>query len=215
MSKKEKGYEFDERTFRLKNYCYRDIDLLANDKVICFINTPNGGKYYSNPFMQYEIEPNDTILDMFNETTFCKKRETDCIHGGWEFERRDFEFCDKCKNRVAYNIEEYKSRKYENVDKFKNCFKKREPKSLDEILVEEDRQNLTYNQYLKTYYWKCFREQAIEHYENKCSWCGASGDETSMSVHHIRYGVWFDEDINNVVLLCRDCHSKAHGKVGD
>lgn len=78
--------------------------------------------------------------------------------------------------------------------------------------IEINHNYLKYQDYLKTDYWKSFRQKSLEHYENKCNWCGADGEEVTMHVHHIKYGEWFNEELENVILLCGSCHSKAHGK---
>lgn len=73
-------------------------------------------------------------------------------------------------------------------------------------------EHMTYQKYLKTDYWKAFRQKALEHYGRRCDWCGSQGNSIILHVHHVRYDKWFDEKLENVILLCSDCHRKAHGK---
>lgn len=51
-----------------------------------------------------------------------------------------------------------------------------------------------------------YRSKALEHYEEKCTNCGATED---VIIHH-RDGHRSNNAISNLIPLCRGCHQKVH-----
>ncbi len=67
---------------------------------------------------------------------------------------------------------------------------------------------MTYHEYLLSPVWTLLRRQrlAIDNYE--CVLCGAPAEV----VHHRRYPeVLGDENVTDLVSLCRECHERHHG----
>lgn len=62
-----------------------------------------------------------------------------------------------------------------------------------------------YRQYLTSDAWKKKRLEALERYGCICSRCGEHGTD----VHHRTYARIGNETVNDLEVLCRDCH-KAH-----
>ena len=71
---------------------------------------------------------------------------------------------------------------------------------------------MPYASYLKTEHWRHFRDEVIKHYDGKCAVCNSEKD---LNVHHRSYKNRGRETFNDVVLLCRDCHSKIHAISGE
>lgn len=67
----------------------------------------------------------------------------------------------------------------------------------------------TYDEYLKSDHWQHMREIAREHYGNTCCLCGS---DYQLDVHHRTYERRGRERLSDVILLCRDCHSRYHAK---
>ena len=67
----------------------------------------------------------------------------------------------------------------------------------------------TYQDYLQSEYWQKVRTEALEHYHNKCMLCSK---DSGLNVHHNNYTNLGNETMADVVVLCRDCHSKHHEK---
>ena len=66
---------------------------------------------------------------------------------------------------------------------------------------------LAYKNYLNSVTWKHIREEAVKYYNGKCVKCGNAG----VDVHHMFYPEeWGQETIQDLQLLCRDCHKFAH-----
>lgn len=65
-----------------------------------------------------------------------------------------------------------------------------------------------YRAYLYSEHWKQFRQIAIEHYGECCADCGTT--EGVFNVHHLTYENIGRELLEDVVVLCRDCHHKRH-----
>lgn len=72
--------------------------------------------------------------------------------------------------------------------------------------------SMPYASYLKTEHWIHFRGEVIKHYNGKCAVCNS---EKELNVHHRSYKNRGRETFNDVVLLCRDCHSKIHEISGE
>lgn len=65
-----------------------------------------------------------------------------------------------------------------------------------------------YKWYLKTEHWKTFRLYALEEHGKICKDCGAIA--TSLHVHHLTYANIWDEQLEDVVVLCHSCHWARH-----
>ena len=70
----------------------------------------------------------------------------------------------------------------------------------------------TKNDYLHSPEWQAKRKQrlAIDNYI--CQGCGK--DNIPLEIHHINYDTLYNEDINFLVSVCRDCHQAIHDKYG-
>jgi len=71
-----------------------------------------------------------------------------------------------------------------------------------------DKNKAEYRRYLKTEHWKKFREEALIFHGCKCSNCGS---EKSLNVHHLTYKNRGHEKLEDVVVLCHNCHNEIHG----
>lgn len=65
-----------------------------------------------------------------------------------------------------------------------------------------------YREYLQTDHWKEFREHALETHGRKCEDCGAT--DVTLDVHHLTYENIWNEQLEDVVILCRSCHISRH-----
>ena len=66
---------------------------------------------------------------------------------------------------------------------------------------------LAYKNYLNSVTWRHIRQEAVKFYNGKCVKCGDIG----VDVHHIFYPEqWGQETVQDLQLLCRDCHKFAH-----
>lgn len=67
-----------------------------------------------------------------------------------------------------------------------------------------------YQKYLRSSHWQNTRLQAFEYYGNCCAICGGNDN---LNVHHRNYNNLGKETINkDLIVLCRNCHSKFHDK---
>lgn len=73
--------------------------------------------------------------------------------------------------------------------------------------------SLPYSEYLKTAHWNEVRINAIHLAQRSCQVCNASG--VQLDVHHRNYANLGNESSDDLIVLCRDCHSTFHkaGKV--
>jgi 5-methylcytosine-specific restriction endonuclease McrA len=65
-----------------------------------------------------------------------------------------------------------------------------------------------YAKFLKSQEWQDQRRKVIARDHGKCTNCGS---RKRPQVHHKRYSVWGHEPLEDLELLCRNCHRLAHG----
>jgi len=66
-----------------------------------------------------------------------------------------------------------------------------------------------YQEYLKSGEWNHLKDLKLKLCKYKCDGCNESG--RVMDVHHITYERIGMELLTDLVVYCRECHSKAHG----
>jgi len=71
----------------------------------------------------------------------------------------------------------------------------------------------TYEQYLKSAHWLQFKAEYSLRHKRKCMTCGVDGRAVQIDLHHNNYERLGGEYQDDVVYLCRDCHSLFHGKL--
>lgn len=71
---------------------------------------------------------------------------------------------------------------------------------------------LPYEEYLLTPHWKETRIKALRAAGYKCQLCGEH--DVQLEVHHNTYENLWNEKPNDLIVLCDDCHSRHHAKLG-
>jgi hypothetical protein len=66
---------------------------------------------------------------------------------------------------------------------------------------------LEYSEYLRTRHWQDVRKRALVWAKWKCQACGK---KKPLEVHHNTYAYW-NEQREDVIALCRECHVKLFG----
>ena len=92
-----------------------------------------------------------------------------------------------------------KGRKLGRLNKYTNT----PPKSHGNMWMSKQ-EKLTYFASPK---WKSMRQLILSRDNHQCQSCGA---KSSLEIHHITYENFGDEDISQLVSLCRDCHQEIH-----
>ena len=65
-----------------------------------------------------------------------------------------------------------------------------------------------YRDYLRTKHWKNIKKMYNKMYKYECSCCGSN--KTGLHLHHITYDRVGNEEIDDLVYLCKECHNKIH-----
>lgn len=66
---------------------------------------------------------------------------------------------------------------------------------------------MPYEQYLRTVHWSCVRHRALKAAEWRCQECGA---RYGLEVHHLHYDTIGRETLDDVAVLCEECHEAKH-----
>ena len=72
---------------------------------------------------------------------------------------------------------------------------------------------MPYKEYLKTPEWAARRARALRTAKGACQLCNATG--VVLDVHHRTYKNRGNEKFADLIVLCRACHGKHHGKGGE
>lgn len=67
-----------------------------------------------------------------------------------------------------------------------------------------------YKRYISSLKWKNFKQDIIDERGASCEECRKPCDK--LDLHHKTYDRLFNEGREDVVLLCRSCHEKVHGR---
>lgn len=66
--------------------------------------------------------------------------------------------------------------------------------------------------YIKSPKWNLLRKQILHRDNYTCQKCNATN--ISLEVHHIRYANFGNEQLSDLVSVCRDCHQSIHNQYG-
>lgn len=68
-----------------------------------------------------------------------------------------------------------------------------------------------YSKYLKSKEWHELKIDLIQIRGCKCEKCNIKPAPNKLHVHHISYDRLYNEELNDLMLLCANCHRKEHG----
>lgn len=66
-----------------------------------------------------------------------------------------------------------------------------------------------YLRHLNSAKWKGIQQEVLARSGYRCKGCGTT---KRLQVHHLVYTRFGNEDIDDLIVLCKDCHWKAHHK---
>jgi hypothetical protein len=67
-----------------------------------------------------------------------------------------------------------------------------------------------YLDYLKSKEWRAKRKQILDRDKCTCQICKWKPTKQHLHVHHLHYKNLFNENLDDLILLCEDCHGKVH-----
>lgn len=73
----------------------------------------------------------------------------------------------------------------------------------------EQLKTMPYKEYLQTEEWQSIRIKALKRFGFKCHVCNST---KKLNVHHKTYENRGNENLNDLIVLCEDCHAKYHDK---
>lgn len=116
---------------------------------------------------------------------------------------------------VANGIAVHKYRKKDGNKKPKKITVDKARKVALRLAIENESEttHIDYREQLKDSSWKSFRRFVFDVRGRKCEVCG-SGEH--LQVHHLKYRnvkAW-EYTVNEVIVVCKDCHMKIHGIAG-
>ena len=67
---------------------------------------------------------------------------------------------------------------------------------------------MPYREYLRTGHWQAKRKKALKYFGHRCCGCGA--EDVVLHVHHMHYEDLWREKLEDLRVVCRNCHDNAH-----
>jgi len=130
----------------------------------------------------------------------------------------EYGYCNECKDTVYF-----KSRTARSNKEYTKCSctlekeADRRKKWDEEYAINSQKANemiaelrsMPYGQYLQTDHWQDTREKALKRAKFKCQLCNSTD---TLDVHHRTYEHRGYEYAADLIVLCRGCHAKFHGK---
>ncbi len=185
---------------------YKEILHYVSDRVNTTWET--GGKVYASIFIGDKHLLGNILDFSFNKYVYIRAKDLDILDEEGEISRyKDDEVTitlpyehDKVEMSEVNFAEEY-SAKYDHTQIYLN---------LGNDVLEMNVQNLDYYKYIKSERWKQKRKYLLEKVGNKCQLCGIKN--VIFNVHHNSYKNLGHEDETDIIVLCRKCHARHHGK---
>lgn len=79
------------------------------------------------------------------------------------------------------------------------------------IINEFSTTSINHKKYIKSEDWNIKRKAKLKEAEYKCQLCSAN--ETELHVHHNNYNNLGHEEMSDLIVLCKECHSRFHNKL--
>lgn len=106
----------------------------------------------------------------------------------------------------------------EEAKRCESAFKKLKSKNKKRAAKQERRKqrqssqphppaNITYQEYIKSHWWKALRSRIFKKRGRKCEVCRAT---KCLQLHHLTYERMGRERESDLKILCRDCHKLTH-----
>lgn len=168
--------------------------------------------------LQYE-EASDMIIDYYNKITNQKRRYSKNSRNPIIRILKEGFTLEDCQKVINIKYNEWKNdslmNKYIRIETLFN--RKNFEKYLNQEYRKDDLsiyqlKNMPYREYLQTNHWDKVKKVVRERAKNKCQLCGTTKGQ--MNVHHNNYEHRGEEldHLEDVILLCRDCHSMYHNR---
>lgn len=234
-------YAFEQEVFDVlfetifEKYEYNDIAIVQDKilnpiyyKLMEQLNHPmnqiydinlNIYKYEKNEFNDNVIEPISKrlyiiVAPLYNNIINGKFDDSDfnCLYRAFINMRNNIENLYNTKIYCSENLIPFSWHWYPfNVTDYVMCGSN----IFNQKYIKEKVNELTYNDFLKTTYWKGIKEYKLNKANHKCALCNS---KKNLNVHHKtyeRHGLEHlyevaDEDL---IVLCKDCHAKFHDKL--
>ncbi len=95
-----------------------------------------------------------------------------------------------------------------NKTKFQSYYEQINPISNKSLTPRQ----IEHREYIKTPKWLSLRLKRLKIDSYLCQGCGTDVDTHSADIHHLTYVNFKDEFLYELLTLCRECHSRVHGK---
>jgi 5-methylcytosine-specific restriction endonuclease McrA len=108
--------------------------------------------------------------------------------------------------KVKQQIDEYQKKNRELGERLEIYIQNPKPrKKANAKFVKKPTDS--YEKYIHSTQWKLMREWLFHFRGKKCEQCNKTNN---LNVHHLTYDHLYHEKPTDLIILCRECHKKAH-----
>lgn len=76
------------------------------------------------------------------------------------------------------------------------------------------RKGKRYRRYIQSRQWRGIRQRVLERDNHTCQRCGENGRPgNELDVHHLSYARLYNEELSDLLTLCRGCHGDIHSSI--
>ena len=167
--------------------------------------------YWNNPGIPVNIMIKELLGLKFHEITNYLKNDYNDIK------------CEKCSELVIFKSKQnYKDFIKYNKGLCNKCEEIERKNKIEydlkhnaELLLEYNKKvnilkSMNYKDYLKTEHWMKIRIKSLNNAKYSCQIC--NNKKCQLDVHHKTYERRGEEKYNDLIVLCRDCHSLFHSQ---
>ena len=115
------------------------------------------------------------------------------------------------KNKISYS-DKLKALEIERFDKRRAKAKGKTVKKVKKKIKQKKKPDYLkkYHNYLQSSEWIELRIEMLHFYDYKCARCGVKHKHYNLHVHHKTYKNIYNEQPEDLELICKPCHEKEH-----
>lgn len=119
------------------------------------------------------------------------------------------DICDECKNHISLIQKHNKITAIKAEEQYRNIWYKKKNKKRKKQTTKKQTEYSKYCMYLKSNKWSNIKDMLLKKHKYK-KYCFCCGSNDNIHIHHKTYKNIYNENLNELVYLCCDCHSKVH-----
>lgn len=119
------------------------------------------------------------------------------------------EICDECLNHILLLQKHNKITVKQAEQQYMSIWNTKTKHKKNKKNKEKQHEYSKYSMYLKSNKWNNIKDLLLKKHKYK-KYCFCCNSKDDIHIHHKTYKNTYNENLNELVYLCSDCHSKVH-----